>query len=148
MYEKNKNAGQPVGFIIAFSYGKGAIQEVARLKNEENIIIKLLTVEEIVPIAKKPSLTIEVIDKGTNEGLREINFVATAESEVGIEFFSWNFEYNGTDFMPEIMLDKIGKQTHFFTAGNYKVAVKVVDGEGLENIEIVELKINGKVERK
>jgi DNA modification methylase len=153
VYEKNKNAGQPVGFIIAFSYGKGAIQEVARLKNEENIIIKLLTVEEIVPIAKKPSLTIEVIDKGTNEGLREINFVATAESEVGMTgatscFFSWDFAYNGTDFMPEIMLDKAGKQTYFFKTGNYKIAVKVFDGEGLENIEIVELKINGKVERK
>ena len=148
VYEKNKAENKPVGFIIAFSYAKGAVQEVARLKNDEKIIIKLLTVEEIVPIAKKPSLTIELIDKGTNEDLREINFVATAESEVGVEFFSWNFHYNGIDFVPEIMLDKIGKQTHFFTAGNYKIAVKVVDGEGLENIEIVELKVNGKVERK
>jgi DNA modification methylase len=147
-YEKNKAENKPVGFIIAFSFGKGAVQEVARLKNDEKIIIKLVTVEEIVPIAKKPSLTIEVIDKGTNEDLREITFVASAESEVGIEFFSWNFNYNGTDFIPEIMLDKIGKQTHFFKSGHHKVAVKVVDGEGLENIEIIELKINGKVERK
>ncbi len=147
-YDKNKAENKPIGFIIAFSFGKGAIQEVARLKNDEKIIIKLITVEEIVPIAKKPSLTIELIDKGTNEDLREINFVASAESEVGIEFFSWNFEYNGTDFIPEIMLDKIGKQTHFFKSGHHKIAVKVVDGEGLENIEIIELKINGKVERK
>lgn len=46
------------------------------------------------------------------------------------------------------MLDKTGKQSHDFKAGNYKIAVKVFDGEGLESIEIVELKINGKVESK
>jgi DNA modification methylase len=147
-YEKNKAENKPVGFIIAFSFGKGAIQEVARLKNDEKITIKLLTVEEIVPIAKKPSLTIEVIDKGTSEDLREVNFVASAESEVGVEFFAWDFSYNGTDFIPTVMLDKVGTQTHFFKSGHHKIAVKVVDGEGLENIEIVELKINGKVERK
>jgi DNA modification methylase len=147
-YEKNKAENKPVGFIIAFSFGKGAVQEVARLKNDEKIVIKLLTVEEIVPIAKKPSLTIEVIDKGTSEDLREVNFVASAESEVGVEFFSWNFNYNGTDFIPEVMLDKIGTQTHFFKSGHHKIAVKVVDGEGLENVEIIELKINGKIERK
>ncbi|MEZ5195254.1 MAG: DNA methyltransferase [Bacteroidales bacterium] len=31
-FEKNKTAQLPVGYIIAFSFGKGAIQEVARLK--------------------------------------------------------------------------------------------------------------------
>jgi len=152
-YEKNKAENKPVGFLIAFSFGKSAVQEVARLKNDEKVIIKLLTVEEIVPIAKKPSLAIEVIDKGTNGDLLTINFIATAESEVGMTgatscFFAWDFHFNGTDFVPEIMLDKIGKQSHDFKAGNYKIAVKVFDGEGLESIEIVELKINGKVERK
>jgi tRNA G10 N-methylase Trm11 len=54
-FERNKAENKPVGVIIAFSFGKGAIQEVARLKNEAHIIIKLVTVEEIVPIAKKPN---------------------------------------------------------------------------------------------
>ncbi len=151
-YEKNKAENKPVGFIIAFSFGKGAVQEVARLKNDEKVIIKLLTVEEIVPIAKKPNLRVEMEapqpPKGgeTPEGVT-INFVATAESEVGIEFFSWDFHYNGVDFTPEIMLDKAGKQSHQFKAGHHKIAVKVVDGEGLENVEVIDLKINGVVQR-
>jgi len=57
-FEANKQANQAVGIIIAFSFGKGAMQEAARLKNEENVIIQLVTVESIVPIANKPKLTI------------------------------------------------------------------------------------------
>ena len=139
---------KPVGFIIAFSFGKGAVQEVARLKNEENIIIKLVTVEEIIPIAKKPKLTIEIVDKGTDKkSLREIEFVAKGESEAGIEFFMWDFDYKNNKFNPEIMFDKKGEQSFKFKPGICNIAVKVIDNEGLENIEIVKLKVNGKIER-
>jgi DNA modification methylase len=147
LYEKNKAEMKPVGFIIAFSFGKGAVQEVARLKNEENIIIKLVTVEEIIPIAKKPKLTIEIIDKGkNNKDLREIEFTAKGESEAGIEFFMWDFDFK-EKFNPEILFDKTGNQTWKFKAGLHKIAVKVIDNEGLENIEIVKIKVNGKIER-
>lgn len=155
IFEKNKAEAKPVGFIIAFSFSKGAVQEVARLRNEENVIIKLVTVEEIVPIAKKPSLKIALTDMGTTKELREIAFVATTniESEAGetgatTRFFAWDFAYNGTTFLPEILLDKEGKQSYKFKAGEHKIAVKVVDNEGLENIEVVKLKINGVIERK
>ena len=81
--------GSPVGYIIAFSLGKGAIEEVARLKNQKNIIIKLVTVEEIVPIAKKPSLTVETKALTHNEkGIWEIEFIAEGTSEADIEFYS------------------------------------------------------------
>jgi DNA modification methylase len=147
-FEKNKAANTPIGFIIAFSFGKGAIEEIARLRNEENCIIKLVTVEEIVPIAKKPSLKVEMQDLGKVKELRQISFVATGQSEAGIEFYAWDFAYNETNFNPEILLDKTGKQTYLFKAGEHKIAVKVVDNEGLENIEVMKLKVNGKVERK
>jgi DNA modification methylase len=150
IYEKNKMDKKPVGFILAFSFGKGAIQEVARLKNEEAVIIKLVTVEDIVPIAKKPLLTITLIDKGKSKdkkALREIDFVAEGKSEAGVEFYSWDFNYNGTKFMPGVLLDKQGKQTHKFQAGSHQIAVKVVDNDGLENIEVIKLKINGVLER-
>lgn len=147
LYEKNKAEQKPVGFIIAFSFGKGAVQEVARLKNEENVIIKLVTVEEIVPIAKKPTLQVEIKDLGTTKNLREIEFVATGQSEAGIEFYAWDFAYNEQQFLPTVLLDKEGKQTYKFKAGEYQIAVKVVDNEGLESLEIVKLKINGVVER-
>ena len=55
----DKTQGKACSIIIAFSFGKGAVQEVARLKNEENIFIKLVTVDTIVPLAKKPKLTLQ-----------------------------------------------------------------------------------------
>ncbi len=36
------------GYIIAFSFGKGAIEEAARLKNEEEINIELIKVEDLL----------------------------------------------------------------------------------------------------
>ena len=148
LYEKNKKEMKPVGFIIAFSFGKGAIQEVARLKNEENIIIKLVAVDEIIPIAKKPNLIIEIIDKGNDKkALREIEFIAKGTSEVGVEFYMWDFDYKNEKFNPEIMFDKKGEQTFKFKPGVCNIAVKVIDNEGLENLEIIKLKVNGKIER-
>jgi DNA modification methylase len=149
LYEKNKKENKEVGFIIAFSFGKGAIEEVARLKNKEGITIKLITVEEIIPIAKKPTLSVNVEDKGKDaKGLHELNFTATANSEAGIEFYSWDFDYDETkkQFKPEILLDKIGAQSFKFKAGLHHIAVKVFDNDGLENIEVIKLKVNGKVE--
>ncbi|TAD95558.1 MAG: site-specific DNA-methyltransferase [Bacteroidetes bacterium] len=146
-FEKNKAENKPVGFIIAFSFGKGAIEEIARLRNEENVLIKLVTVEEIVPIAKKPTLQVEMQDLGKVKELRQISFVATGQSEAGIEFFAWDFAYNESNFVPEILLDKTGKQSHLFKAGEHRIAVKVVDNQGLENIEIIKLKVNGEIKR-
>jgi DNA modification methylase len=150
LYNKNIAENKIVGIIIAFSFGRGAIQEVARLKNQENVKIELVTVADIVPIAKKPTLTIKFNDLGTdNKNLREIEFIATAESESGIEFYAWNFNYNAEKgFLAEILLDKEGKQRYKFLAGSHSIAVKVIDNEGLENIEIIKLKVNGKIEIK
>jgi hypothetical protein len=75
------------GIIIAFSFSKGAIEEVARLKSQDGIIIKLMKVEDIIPIAKKPKFTLEFKDCGVNnKNLREIEFIATGESDSGLNF--------------------------------------------------------------
>jgi hypothetical protein len=42
---------------------------------------------------------------------------------------------------------KLGKQTTQFKAGMHVIAVKVVDNDGLENVEIIKLKVNGRIER-
>ncbi|MFM7858800.1 MAG: DNA methyltransferase [Flammeovirgaceae bacterium] len=148
-YEKNIAAKNPVGYIIAFSFGKGAIEEVARLKNKENVIIKLMEVGDIVPIAKKPSLTVEVNERGRDKkNIRELEFVATGQSEAGIEFYSWDFDYNAEKgFKPEVIIDKQGKQHYKFKPGQHTIAVKVVDNDGLDNLELIRLKVNGTVER-
>lgn len=146
-YEQRVAEGKPVGYIIAFSFGKGAVQEVARLKNSENIIIRLVEVGEIVPISKKPSLTLAVADEGTDKKkLREIRFTATAHSEAGIEFYAWDFAYDAEKgFKPGVLIDKEGMQTHAFKPGLHSIACKVIDNDGLENIEIIRLKVNGEI---
>jgi len=147
-FEHSKAKGESAGVIIAFSFGKGAVQEVARLKNEENIIIELVRVEEIVPIAKKPKLTVSFKDLGTDKkDLREIEFSAKGESESGIEFYAWDWEYDEEKpvFRPEILRDREGRQTRKFKAGIHCIAVKVVDNDGLENMEIIKLKVNGNI---
>jgi DNA modification methylase len=149
LYDKNIENKKPVGYIIAFSFGKGAVQEVARLKLEENIIIKLVTVEEIVPIAKKPTVTVEINEKLRDiKGVRELELIAVGQSEAGIEFYSWDFEYNAEKgFRASVIIDKEGKQGAKLKAGLHNIAVKVVDNDGLESIEVVKLKVNGTVER-
>jgi len=143
---KNK---KPVGYVIAFSFGKGAIEEVARLKVKENIIIELITVDSIVPIAKKPTVTVMMRELSRDaKGNCEIEFSAKGHSEAGVEFYSWDFEYDEEKgFVPFTLIDKSGEQTHTFTAGMHVVAVKVVDNDGLESIETVKLKVNGAVKK-
>jgi len=151
LFEKSRDAGESAGVIIAFSFGKGAVQEAARLKNEENIIIELVRVDEIVPIAKKPVLNVVFNDLGTDaKNLREIEFAAKGESESGIEFYAWDFDYNEEKgiFRPEVLRDREGKQVHKFKAGTYCIAVKAVDNDGLESTEIIKLKVNGNIESK
>ena len=77
----------------------------------------------------------EIKDLGLNKTLREI------------EFFAWDFAYESPKFAPAIYFDKDGKQNYKFKAGTHNVAVKVVDNEGLDNIEIIKLKVNGEVKR-
>ncbi|MDR1652669.1 MAG: hypothetical protein LBS01_03280 [Prevotellaceae bacterium] len=107
-----------------------------------------------MPIAKKPNINVkirEISNAGATHALpvREIEFAATGESEAGIEFYSWDFNYDTENkiFKADVALDKTGVQMQKFKAGKYNVAVKVVDNDGLENIELVKLKVNGTVER-
>ncbi|MDR1810951.1 MAG: hypothetical protein LBR34_11240 [Prevotella sp.] len=146
---QSRNNSSPYGYIIAFSFGKGAIQEAARLKLEENIVIELVTVDMIVPIAKKPVINVEITkSERTGKGVWEIEFSAKGASAAGIEFYSWDFDYKEENrFNADILLDKGGVQTQKFKAGQHSVAVKVVDNDGLENIEAIRLKVNGTVER-
>jgi len=149
LFKSNVAGAKPVGTIIAFSFGKGAIEEVSRLKNHQNVIIKLVRVDEIVPIASKPMVTVTMRELSRDaKGNCEIEFSAEGHSEAGIEFYAWDFAYNEEKgFVPSIIIDKSGKHTHTFKAGVYAVAVKVVDNEGLESIETLKLKVNGKVKK-
>ena len=149
LFDSNVTNCKPVGYIIAFSFGKGAVEEVARLKLKENIIIELVTVDKIVPIAKKPTISVVINELSRNEkGVCEIEFIASGESEVGIEFYSWDFEHDTEKgFRASVIIDKFGKQSAQFKAGMHVIAVKVVDNDGMESVEVIKLKVNGKIER-
>jgi hypothetical protein len=154
LLEKNIAAKKPIGYIIAFSFGKGAIEEVARLKNKEDRIIKLVTVEEIIPIATKPAIGVHIneleadVPSADEKGAHRLELTAAGQSAAGIEFYSWDFTYNAEKgFKPSIIIDKEGKQIISLKTGTHNIAVKVVDIDGIENMEIIKLKINGVVER-
>jgi DNA modification methylase len=147
LFDKNTGDKKPAGYIIAFSFSKGAIQEVARLKNQENIIIELVAVDTVIPVSKKPTIKIEVNELSRDIGTREIEFTATGESASGIEFYSWDFGYDaGKGFKSSVIRDTEGKQQRSLKAGVYHIAVKAIDNDGLESIEEIKLKVNGTVE--
>jgi len=150
LFTKNMKDKKPVGYIIAFSFGKGAIEEVARLNTMDKIIIKLVKVEDIVPIAVKPAIGVHIKELARDDkGVRQIEFVAAGDSPAGIEFYSWDFNYNPEKkkFKAQVILDKEGKQVVSLKPGTHYIAVKVVDNEGLENMEVAKLTVNGKVKR-
>ncbi|MDR3232794.1 MAG: site-specific DNA-methyltransferase [Planctomycetaceae bacterium] len=148
LFEKNKKEKKPVGYFIAFTFGKGAAEEVARLKNKENTIIQLVRVEDFVPLAAKPLVRVsDRLLSRDEKGIREFEFTATCDSEIGIEFYSWDFSYNEKTFKPDVVRDPVGKVKYKFNPGSHCIAVKVIDNEGLEGFETFHLTLNGTVER-
>ena len=149
LFEKNVKEKKPVGYIIAFSFSKGAIEETARLKNSENIVITLVCVDKIVEVTHRPAIKLDINELERDaKGSRKIEFIASAQSAAGIEFYSWDFEYNKEKgFNPRLIMDKQGRQTLTLKAGAHNIAVKAVDNDGMENTEIIHLKVNGLVER-
>jgi len=138
LFDKNVKNNKPVGYIIAFSFNKGAVEEIARLKNKQSIIIELKRVCDIVPMDNPPevSLTANEIERN------KYAFQATAKSDVGIEFFSWDLNYKPEDgFKAEIYLDKAGKQVRKLQPGEHHIAVEAVDKKGLDGIDTIKLNV-------
>ena len=102
LFEKAIESGEIIGTIIAFSFGKGAIQEAARLKNEDKILIDLIKVEEIIAIAKKPNVKLEIKLLEKKEKTESYSFIikATADDGSQIEFYS--FEINKITEAPTV----------------------------------------------
>jgi len=138
LFDKNVKEKTTAGYIIAFSFGKGAIEEVARLANKENIIIELKKVSEIIDYSKPPKVSLTADELENNE----YQFIAQAESEAGIEFFAWDFAHNEKEgFKAEVILDKDGKQKRKFKQGEHQIAVEAVDKQGLDGQDKVKIKV-------
>jgi DNA modification methylase len=143
---RQKEKNEPIGYFIAFSFNKKAIEEVAKLKTQENIIIKLIRVDEIVELAHKPKVNLKFLDLGEKEkDLNEIQFIASGESDCGMNFYAFDFNYDIETkvFNANDMFNKTGIINYKFKTGKYNIAVKAVDNNGLENTEVITIKING-----
>jgi hypothetical protein len=77
-----------------------------------------------------------------------LEILKTLESESEINFYSWDFDFDETKgFKASMMVDDEGKQTHHFKAGEYGIAVKAVDNDGLESVATFKIKVNGIVKK-
>ncbi|MDR3183436.1 MAG: hypothetical protein LBT89_11080, partial [Planctomycetaceae bacterium] len=62
-------------------------------------------------------------------------------------FYSWDFSYNGKTFKPDVLRETEGRVRYKFKSGSHCIAVKVIDNEGIEGLEVFTLNLNGKVKR-
>jgi len=139
---------KPIGSIIAFSFGKGAKEEVARLKLEEKLIIDLVEVSSIVPIGKKPKIGVEVafVGAGKKETERIVRFDCTAAEQIEVWQYDIDFDEN-KGFEAEILNGKSSEEWTF-AEGLHKIAIKAITIDGIEAAEIFEIKVNGGVVKK
>ena len=148
LFARQRAAGEPVGYVLAFSFGKGAVEEVARLRTKEGIRIELKQVKDIVELAHKPRLTVAVaaLAPAGAGGKRAVQFTAHGESPAGLEFYAWDTHHDpAKGFRPDVLLDKAGVQTFQLRPGAHTIAVQVVDNDGLSALEVVRLHVNGDV---
>ena len=148
LFERQRAADQPVGYVLAFSFGRGAVEEAARLRTEAQGRIELVSVKDIVPLAHKPGLTVAVaaLAPAGSGGKRAVQLTATGQSPAGIEFYAWDAHHDAAQgFRPTVLLDKSGQQTFHLKPGQHTLAVQVVDNDGLSATEVVRLHVNGEV---
>ena len=136
------------GFIIGFSFGKGLKAELAQLEREEGFKILPLTVEDILPVAKRPKvvLKVECIKLGESG---DYKFIATADTDDNrlIEFFAFKvLVKNKEDEYENHAFDNFNKTSIFETElkkGEYKVTATATDEYGLTGNDETELTIKG-----
>lgn len=149
LYNESIQNQKPIGYIIAFSFGKGLVEEIARLRNHDGIIIELVKVEDIIPIAHKPKFQVILKDLGKDEkGLHEIEFSIKKDLSSNIVMCSWAWKYRNQNQVFDVIRDTDGNQKHKFEPGEHIIAVKAVDDNGLESIDEIKLVVNGEVVRK
>jgi hypothetical protein len=148
LFEERMAAGKSVGTIIAFSFGKGIVEEAARLRNKEGIIVSLVQADEVVSIARKPDISLEYEVLTTGHAPHRIAFSAAAKCEKGHAIVNYAYDFNydkDKGFDAAEFISKDGKAEVELAAGSHVIAVKAVDDEGLENMEIMTLVVNGGV---
>jgi hypothetical protein len=109
--------------------------------------IRLVQGKEVIGYPTQNPFALNELSRDAS-GIREIEFIAAGRSEAGIEFYSWDFDYDAEKgFRASVIIDREGNRRQQLKAGVHHIAVKAVDNDGLESIETIKLKVNGTVER-
>jgi hypothetical protein len=130
------NLGEFDAILVAFSFGKGVYAEVVDMKLSDNFNILLLTVEDILPVARPPKVEIASfhdVEKGF------WTWTANCQTTSKIENYSWTIRDLKTSEI--IDTETLCKENTFSKAlkkGNYKISCEVVDEDGLSGNEEVE----------
>ena len=136
----NKNLKH--AYLIAFSFGSGAKQEVARLKREQDIEIRLVEVSKIVPLSTRPKIKL-IAKENTEAGYWE--FVIEKKDKSEIEFYTLLITEKAKDSTWQTLIFEnfLKENTYNQTLkkGEYKIAVTATDEFGLVGREEVEIKI-------
>lgn len=141
---KDKNLKQ--GIIIAFSFGKGAKEEVSRLRLKENIIIDLVEVSEIIEIATPPEIEITFTYKDIDSDTKLVTFSASGKD---IEAWQWDLSYDSSKgFKAGILLESSGVYECELKSGIHNIAARGIDKDGVESIKDMQLCINGGIKIK
>jgi len=132
------------GFIVAFSFGKGLKSELAQLEREEGFKILPLTVEDILPVAKKPKVVLKVECQKMGEA-GDYKFIATATTDDQrlIEFFAFKIwvknKQNEMEILASDTFNKTGIFEYELKKGEYQIAAAATDEFGLTGSDEVEL---------
>ena len=130
------------GFFIAFDFTKTAYECVDEVKQNVGIEIKLVKVEDFLPLARKTPIKLD----WNYETVRDQQFVTLMASGENITLWQWDFDYDEQrGFSASILKDEIGQQTINLPTGKHVIAVRGTDDNAIESIETITLYSNGSV---
>ena len=73
----------------------------------------------------------------------------TAANGKAVKIWQWDFNYSETEgFRPTVLFNKDGKVSKVFSSGEYVIAVRATDENGIETTETLKIVVNGKVKMK
>ncbi|GHT26010.1 restriction endonuclease subunit M [Planctomycetales bacterium] len=135
------------GYFIAFSFGSGAKNEVARLKNEEGITIHLIEVKDVIPLTSPPDFTVDYQWEESVGGRKNITFTVKSDQDLVSVQFDWT--YDGEDFRPDDTVWVKNREPaavpHIFDTGLHTYAIRAADEEGTQSTISNKISVNGGV---
>jgi len=136
------------GVLVGTKFSKYASEEVKRLHTYENIRLKLVTLDELIPLPQIPD--IQYVINASENDVQEVSFSLQGFEQLSEAYYSWDFNYNLKDqvFRPQIMLSEQIELTQKFAPGEYTVAVQTTQKDGLSSLQIVHLEIANQLEEK